>query len=198
MSRIAAMPLTLQLRERTAAAHRALESRLAILRPSLTFSEYLEILRAFYGFLAPWWPQVARCLPLAVAETIDGARHVQRLTTDLQAFGEVAENLTLASAMQLPKIDSAAAALGSCYVVEGSMLGARVIAPELQRRFNIGPAHGAMYFGGDGEQTGKRWALLRAMLDDLVDEGEQHAAIMAAEATFSTLLQWFEMNGVTR
>lgn len=187
--------LSLQLRSATATAHEALEAGLDLLRADLTRADYVRLLHAFNGYLSPWLERVARHLPDDVGAQLDGRRHLARLDADLQRLDAGAPSARCAA---LPPIDDFASALGSSYVIEGSMLGARVVGPELQRRFGLSADDGCAYFSGDGSDTGRRWSRFRALLDTRLDAGEQAAAVAAANRTFETLLDWFRARGVAR
>lgn len=184
--------LSLQLRSRTAAAHEALENALDLLRADLTHADYVRLLHAFNGYLTPWLERVRPYLPDEVGMQLDGHRHLERLNADLRHLDDGAPS---ALCDALPAIDDFASALGSCYVIEGSMLGARVVGPELQRRFGVGADTGCAYFSGDGADTGRRWSRFRALLDSLHAD-QQAAAIAAANRTFETLLDWFRARDV--
>ncbi len=186
---------SLQLRTHTATAHEALESGLNLLRSDLTRADYVRLLHAFNGYLAPWLEQVRRHLPEDIGSLLDGRRHLARLDADLQRLDDGAPS---ARCEALPAIDDFASALGSSYVIEGSMLGARVVGPELQRRFGLTAADGCAYFSGDGDATGRRWSQFRALLDTRLRVDEHAAAIEAANQTFATLLNWFRSREVAR
>lgn len=187
--------LSLQLRTHTASAHEALENGLDLLRKDLTRTDYVRMLHAFNGYLTPWLERVSRHLPADFAAQLDGRRHLERLAADLRRLDDDTASAPCAA---LPTIDDVASALGSSYVIEGSMLGARVVGPELQRRFGLTAAEGCAYFSGDGDATGKRWNRFRALLDTRLDAAEQRAAVAAANRTFETLLDWFRAREVAR
>ena len=189
-----ASALSLQLRTNTAAAHEALETGLDLLRADLTRADYVQLLHAFNGYLTPWFERVTAYLPDDVDTLIDGRRHLTRLDADLHRLDRGAPSARCAA---LPAIDDYASALGSSYVIEGSMLGARVVGPELQRRFGLTADDGCAYFSGDGAATGKRWSQFRALLDSLRAD-QQPAAVAAANQTFETLLDWFRSRRVAR
>lgn len=187
--------LSLQLRTHTATAHEALENGLDLLRKDLTRADYVRLLHAFNGYLTPLLAQVSTHMPEDIRTLLDGQRHLARLDADLQQLDDGAPS---ARCPTLPTIDNFARALGSSYVIEGSMLGARVVGPELQRRFGLTAADGCAYFSGDGDATGKRWSQFRTLLDTRLRTDEQPAAVEAANQTFETLLNWFRSREVAR
>lgn len=187
--------LSLQLRADTAAAHEALETGLDLLRKDLTRADYVRLLHAFNGYLAPWLEHVSAHLPGDIGALLDCRRHLVRLEADLRHLDGGAPSVRCTA---LPAIGDFASALGSSYVIEGSMLGARVVGPELQRRFDLAADAGCAYFSGDGEATGKRWSRFRTLLDTRLRADEQATAVAAANRTFETLLDWFRSREVAR
>jgi heme oxygenase (biliverdin-IX-beta and delta-forming) len=187
--------LSAQLRANTAAAHAALEAGLDLLRSDLKRADYIRLLHAFKGYLAPWLDRISARLPDDINTMLDGRRHLLRLDADLQRLNG---GVPTAHCTELPAIDDFASALGSSYVIEGSMLGARVVGPELQRRFGLTADSGCAYFSGDGDGTGKRWSQFRGLLDTRLSAEEQAAAVAAANRTFETLLNWFRLREVAR
>ena len=62
-----------------------------------------------------------------------------------------------------PVLDDLAAVLGSLYVIEGSALGGRVIAPQLKRTLGLTQGAGASYFHGFGGETAAMWSNFRVL-----------------------------------
>ena len=80
------------------------------------------------------------------------------LRADLQALGM--KDSTVASlprCQELPKIDDCFDGLGCLYVLEGSTLGGKLIARELERRFGLDQQSGAAFFNSYGADVGSMW-----------------------------------------
>lgn len=182
------MSLALLLRRATAQAHQALEDSLDLLRDDFTLADYVELLRGFDGFIGPWEAAVAASGHVDAAE-LASRRHAERLAADLAHFGVAGAPPRRAGRGDLPALDSPGAVLGSRYVVEGSTLGGRVIAPRLQQRFGVDASRGAAYFGGYGERTGAMWRAFGAQL--AAAPPHWHAdAVDGALQTFGALQRW--------
>jgi heme oxygenase len=185
--------VSLRLREHTAESHRALEASLDMLGPQFDFTRYCESVRGFYAFLRPLLANVADAISPDLVRDIGLHRHVARLDRDMAALhlspGE------FASRAQLPIVDTDAQAWGVLYVIEGSMLGARILAPHFQSAYAIDAASGCAYFSGDlghDDMRGLSWPQFRNLLDLSVKVDSAPAAITAAVQTFQRLQCWLE------
>jgi heme oxygenase (biliverdin-IX-beta and delta-forming) len=172
------------LRVATAAAHASTEELVA-LGAEFDLAHYRHVLRGFDAFLHAWEPLVARSLPPPLAAWFEPRRRAGAVRADLAAL---AIDVPPPARLHLV-LPGTAAALGSLYVLEGSALGAQVIAPRLQRRLGLGPENGAAYFAGWGADTGKRWREFRELLDRTLgaDDRARAQAAAGANATFDAL-----------
>jgi len=154
-----------RLRLGTAAAHARIETIPALARllaPDLGTADYVAVLRAMHAFLAGIEPAVARALAAwpDAAALLDGARP-RALAEDLAWFGAAAP-----PPIDPPALPDTEAALGALYVIEGSGLGARVIARHLADTLGVAPGVGASFYGGQSaEEARQRWRRLCALLD---------------------------------
>lgn len=180
--------LTAMLRAATAAAHRQLDSLpilVELAAGTIAPQRYRDVLAAF----APvWrasepaaWTVLARRIPAVVSLCEERWR---LLADDLAAFGGPAPERQPGSA---PEIDSAAAAAGVLYVLEGARLGAKLIAERLARAGHRPGSPGYRFFAGASD-IAPRWRRFR----DLVDGGdwtmvEMEQACAAAAATFAAV-----------
>lgn len=166
-----------------------------LLAEDLTGDEYIAILQrlhAFHGQIEPAiqaaladWPEAAAML--------DGTRPCL-LAEDLAWFGAPRQ-----SAPPLPVLDNQPAALGALYVIEGSALGARVIARHLLNSIGVSPGMGGSFFcRQDAEVARRRWQHLVMLLgacDFNVDTSHPSQAwearmVEAARETFACLERW--------
>jgi heme oxygenase len=177
------------LRQATAAQHRAIESRLR-LDSALPLDRYIAVLQGFERFLAAWEPLLEQALPERLRAWFAPRRRGARVAEDLRALHAPRSE---PAPLDLP-LDTPAAAFGSLYVLEGSALGAQVIAPRLARQLGLHAHNGAAYFAGHGEHTAARWREFRELLEREVATDEQRAAACAAAvATFAALQAAFEL-----
>jgi heme oxygenase len=180
------MLLAERLRHATAETHQGLDRTLDLLRDDLTLDGYVGVLRALYGFVAPWEARVT-ATGWVDADELVLRRHAPRLLADLDHFGTAPGDVALAE--QLPTLGSRAALLGSRYVMEGSTLGGRVVSPHLARRFGLDAEHGGAWFGGYGDRTGALWRAFRRQLEAL-PESAHDDAVAGAVDTFDLLARW--------
>jgi heme oxygenase (biliverdin-IX-beta and delta-forming) len=180
----AVSPVVSMLRAATAAAHAAIEE-LVGLGHDFDIAHYRRVLRGFDAFLHAWEPLVARSLPPPLAQWFEPRRRSGAVRRDLLALG-IAVPPPARLQLVLP---GTAAALGSLYVLEGSALGAQVIAPRLQRLLGLDARNGAAYFAGWGAATGARWREFRERLEATVgpDDRDRAQAAGGAIATFDAL-----------
>lgn len=84
------------------------------------------------------------------------------------------------------------AALGGIYVVEGSILGGRVLMRRAERSLGVSATQGGRFLAGDGAATGARWRAFLAVLAALPAAGAAaDAAEGGARGTFAAFLACF-------
>jgi heme oxygenase len=190
------MPLDLlsRLKNETAACHARLENALDLMRDDLQRDEYIALLERFHGYVAPWEEAAAACMPASLADFFDARRKTPLLVADLVALtGEKRSAGLLPQAdshQDLPRMHNIGDAFGSMYVMEGSTLGGRFIAPHVAERLDLAPGIGNAYFDGYGLRTGSMWNAFRVTAVASVPERHYDDAVKAAIATFETLHAW--------
>ncbi|SAK94538.1 Heme oxygenase [Caballeronia hypogeia] len=183
-----------RLKNETAACHTRLENALDLMRDNLQRDEYIALLERFYGFVAPWEDEAARCMPAALADFFDARRKAPLLAADLAAL--TGERRPVASVPQadarydLPRLHNIGDVFGSMYVMEGSTLGGRFIAPHVAACLDLPPGLGNAYFDGYGPRTGSMWNAFREIAAASVPEFQHDDAVRAAIATFESLHSW--------
>jgi heme oxygenase len=147
------------LRTESKTSHASVEQKLLpLLAPTLTLEGYRTILRALLGFYEPLESRLIRVGGLPGDLDPRGREKAPRLRRDLRALGvSEAELVALPRCSAVPRIDGARRALGCMYVLEGAMLGGRIIARNLQRHLSIDMAHGGAFFHGYGGDTAAMW-----------------------------------------
>ncbi|SPB18288.1 hypothetical protein NOV72_05487 [Caballeronia novacaledonica] len=190
------MPLDLlsRLKNESAACHTRLENALDLMRDDLDRDEYIALLERFYGYVAPWEAAVAACMPASLGNFFDARRKAQLLAADLAALtGETQRSACVPHADShddLPRMRNIGDAFGSMYVMEGSTLGGRFIAPHVAERLDLAPGRGNAYFDGYGARTGSMWNAFRETATASVPEHQYDDAVKAAIATFESLHAW--------
>ena len=185
-----------RLKAATSAEHEAIEVALDLMAPGLTLRDYHRRLRRYHGFYAPIEPLLAAAADWQHWRLDVTARaKTAWLDTDLaclecsELVEDAANALPVCSA--LPRLDTAAAAFGCLYVLEGATLGGRVISRHIERELGLNATHGARFFHGYGEQTGSMWKEFRTALSAFADNSPcEDQVVSSAIATFTALRRW--------
>jgi heme oxygenase len=105
--------------------HDAFEGTLGLLDTELELAYYKIVLTRFHGFWRGWQPYVAGLLD---DETLLAPRRrLELLDADLRTLGLSKSDIEALPTCPPPRLENAAEALGSLYVMEGSTLGGRRI-----------------------------------------------------------------------
>ncbi|MES2521181.1 MAG: biliverdin-producing heme oxygenase [Gemmatimonadota bacterium] len=193
MSPVPGTALLERLRCETADAHLRLESGLDLTGDSIDHARYVALLAAFHGFLEPWEALLRAALPPDERAFFDDRQHAPRAWNDLGIVATATcptPAVRLAHVADLPVLESAAAAWGSAYVIEGSTLGGRFISAAINKRLGYTPTSGGSYFAGYGAENGRRWNEFRQALETYVSPASHDRAVQAAHDTFESLHRW--------
>ncbi|MBY8873785.1 biliverdin-producing heme oxygenase [Micromonospora sp. PLK6-60] len=88
----------------------------------------------------------------------------------------------------LPALGGAAAAVGGRYVLVGSALGGRVIAPVIERRLGLPEGRGTGFFRRAGRTPDADWRAFRTAVDRRAWSAPERAeAVRAARETFAVI-----------
>jgi heme oxygenase len=183
--------LLTRLKTETAQCHTRLENALDLMRDSWLRDDYIVLLEGFYGYVAPWEDEAAACMPAHLRTFFDTRRKAALLASDVAFLsGDAPRLASLPMVTSLPALDTLGRLFGSMYVMEGSTLGGRFIAPHVARLFDLETGFGNAYFDGYGEHTGSMWNAFRDLANTSVPEDEHDTAIKAAIETFDGLHTW--------
>jgi heme oxygenase (biliverdin-IX-beta and delta-forming) len=184
--------LLIRLKAETANHHAQLENALDLMRDSWALDEYIALLEGFYGYVAAWENAASTHVPDHLRDFFGVRRKAALLVSDLAFLsGKSGRVAVLSMAKSLPALDTVGRLMGSMYVMEGSTLGGRLIAPHIARLFNLDSGRGNAYFEGYGERTGSMWNAFRDMASATVPPNEYDMAVASAIATFDGLHAWF-------
>lgn len=178
------------LKNTTGPLHKRLEKGMNMLDPSLSPTDYLHLIKAFWGYYRPFEANLARVPALQTyLPDIALRSKLPWLETDLKALelnDAALDKLPICQA--LPTCTDLSTALGCLYVAEGSTLGGQMLSRHFKDLLNLDVETGAAFFMGYGAQTGGMWQTFReALMSAPVDED---AVIHAACETFITLEHW--------
>jgi heme oxygenase len=187
------------LRHATDAAHRRLHEHrefAALLRGDLSRTSYRRLLFGLLGLHAPIEQRLAPhdAHPWLAWRAAGGTPRSRRLRHDLAALGvdDAAIDAAPEAGALLPRLDDPAAALGCAWVIEGSALGAKVMAARLDTMLGADAAACGTFFRAEPQQT-QQW---RACCDSVAacgaDAARRDAMLAAAEATFDAFAVWLD------
>lgn len=188
--------LRARLKNETADAHVAIETRMGIMADGLTIERYIEILRAFYSFYVPFESKLTSLVGISEAASFYAPARLKRehLERDLAYFdqrngGLVTLPETNREAFQFLESNQA---WGALYVVEGSTLGGQLITRHMRERLNLQSGAGLEFFAGYGDQTGARWKEFCVALGQLEARNvEPDEVILGANRTFRIMSERF-------
>ena len=184
-----------ELRLTTRAEHDRIDHVLRLSEP-MPLERYAAILSGFDAFLRVWEPRVHAALPERLQGWFRARRRGGFASADVEWLRSVAGiepwavNANQAATVPLGDL---AEVLGSLYVIEGSALGGRVIAPQLKRTLGLAQGRGASYFHGFGGETGVMWSNFRVLASlELGDSSRDTVrACQSAKRTFAALIDLF-------
>lgn len=184
-----------ELRLTTRVEHDRIE-RLLRLTEAMPLERYAAILGGFDAFLRVWEPRIHAALPERLQGWFRPRRRGGFASADVEWLRSEAD-------IDLPDLEARAAAVlplgdlplvfGSLYVIEGSALGGRVIAPHLKRTLGLDQGRGASYFHGFGGETGVMWNNFRTLAALEIGESPRGTvlACQSAKRTFTALIEVF-------
>jgi len=184
-----------ELRLTTRADHDRIDHLLRLAEP-MPLERYAAILSGFDAFLRVWEPRVHAALPERLQGWFRARRRGGFASADVEWLRCVAGIEPWAgSACQAATIPlgELAEVLGSLYVIEGSALGGRVIAPQLKRTLGLDQGRGASYFHGFGGETGVMWSNFRVLASLEIGDSSRDMvrACQSAKRTFAALTDLF-------
>lgn len=179
--------LSNNIKEATKTAHQQLEvivvKKLKAIRSN---EDYADLLKHFYVYFNAVEKVIAPFINTEVLPDYKERRNSKYLKQDIETLGYSIENLPEANA---PVVQSTIAALGSLYVLEGSIMGGRIIVQMLEK---LGITTGISFFSGYGANTGLMWQQFTDVLNKYAPaESDEMEAIDAANATFKNFGQVF-------
>jgi len=185
-----------ELRLTTRAEHDRIEHLLRLTEP-MPLARYAAIVGGFDAFLRVWEPRIHAALPERLQAWFRARRRGGLASADVEWLRDVAGiepvDADAGAAAAVP-LDDVCEVLGSLYVIEGSALGGRVIAPQLKRTLGVAQGRGASYFHGFGGETGAMWSNFRVLASLEIGESPRDIAraCRSARRTFAALIALFD------
>jgi heme oxygenase len=182
-----------RLKNETAECHERLENALDLMRLEWLREDYVALVEGFYGYVAPWEDAAAASMPAPLRDFFEGRRKASLLESDLAHLtGDINRANGVTKIQQFPAMDSIGRVFGSMYVMEGSTLGGRFIAPHVATVLGLQSGSGNAYFDAYGLRTGSMWNAFRETASTYVPPEQFNEAVHAAVATFDGLHGWLD------
>jgi heme oxygenase len=184
------------LRDGTGSAHKRLEDRIQIEQRLHRMEDYAWLIEKFLGWYEPLEQKLAAVRAPAWAGSgydLRARAKTPWLRHDLRALGydeaRIA-GLPRCPDEALPAVDSAAAAFGCAYVMEGATLGGRHIAAMMQG--SAVPQNARRFFNSYGPEVSDRWKEFLAALERFVAGHDASAVVEAAQEAFDSMEAWID------
>jgi heme oxygenase len=170
--------------------HDRIEQVLDLTSANVSAERYRRFLERSYGF-------IAACEGALDAAAAPSSLHIARrcktqlLRDDLSALGASAAEIdALPFCRKLPPVSAWPAALGYCYVMEGSTLGGQILARHFRAVAGV-DRRSLAFVSGYGAETGAMWKQFLAVLEPaLADHRDEVMITAAARSTFALLTEW--------
>ena len=172
--------LSEKIKEETKSAHLSLEKLVVQQLKSIKNNEdYGNFLKKFYTYFSQVEKVISPYITSQLLPDYADRRNSSYLENDIKALGfDVDETMTV----PVPKIDNEVAALGALYVMEGSIMGGRIIIQMLEK---LGVTEGVSFFSGYGAETGQKWGVFTKVMNDTAKtEQDEEQAVNTANETF--------------
>lgn len=190
-------PVLRALREGTREAHDAVErlpAMAALMGPAVTPSEYVTALAGLFAFHATLRGALRQAVAAFRLSLDVPEAPVRALAADLTWFGVPA---SLAGAPPMAPLVTEAAVHGARYVLEGSALGARVIARHVAPRLGVAAGEGGSFFCGVSAEAARRtWASLCEDVS-VLEAAASAEALQGATAAFAHFAACLSIPSVT-
>ena len=188
-------PVTLReaIKNRTREAHVRLEGRMDVEQGNWSRDRYIAFLTGTLAVVGPVESEIADLLESHVSLPVED-RSTDRLHHDLTAVNATPR---VPDAIRLPKVTDVPSAFGVAYVIEGSRLGAQIVARILTARLGLAP-HQMTYLVPQGAHVGERWKTFCDALDAFgaaAASTVREAACLAAVETFECFEEALEEAG---
>jgi heme oxygenase (biliverdin-IX-beta and delta-forming) len=180
-----------QLRSKTANSHLLIEQNSisqSLMSQRVTTSEYAQYLKSMYGFVYGFEKMVFPLLKHHELLQIEDRRKAHFIQQDLALLNHTAAQPYVNDELFNTHYQSAAAALGGMYVLEGSTLGGQMINKHLSKFLGDSVAGKTTYLTAYAGQTGSMWKNFLQLLCEAGATTNNHDEIIdSAVNTFSLL-----------
>jgi heme oxygenase len=177
------------LRNGTEDIHRLIEQRVPVFREGFNLEDYTRLVEHFFGFWQPVEERLSRLTALRDPDlALQSRMKCSLLSADLRILGRDSEAVRRCE--QLPSLDTDLQGFGCLYVLEGSTLGAPIIARRLDEKLQLREGSGASFFNAYGGLVGPRWMAFKHYVSARVKPEHADDVVAAARQTFTCFYEW--------
>jgi heme oxygenase (biliverdin-IX-beta and delta-forming) len=180
-----------QLRSKTANSHQLIEQNSisqSLMSQGVTMTQYAQYLKSIYGFVYGFEKMVFPLLEHNELLQIDDRRKSHLIQADLVLLNHTAAQPYVNDELFSTHYQTAAAALGGMYVLEGSTLGGQIISRHLSKVLGDAVAGKTTYLTAYAGQTGGMWKkFLQLLCEADAANTNEDEIIDSAINTFSLL-----------
>jgi len=185
-------PIFLQrLRSKTANSHQLIEQNSAsqlLLSKGVTIVQYAHYLKSLYGFVYGFEKMVFPILKHHPLLQINDRKKSHFIQADLAMLNQTAAQPYVSDELFNTHYQTAAAAFGGMYVLEGSTLGGQIISKHLSKVLGAAVAGKTSYLSAYASQTGTMWkSFLQLLCEAGASANNEDEIIDSAVNTFSLL-----------
>ena len=185
-------PIFLQhLRSKTANSHQLIEQNSAsqlLISKGVTIVQYADYLKSMYGFVYGFEKMVFPILKQHQLLQINDRKKSHFIQADLALLNQTAAQPYVSDELFSTHYQTAAAALGGMYVLEGSTLGGQIISKHLSKVLGAAVAGKTTYLSAYANQTGAMWkSFLQLLCEEGASANNEYEIIDSAVNTFSLL-----------
>jgi heme oxygenase len=182
-----------RLKQATRKEHEALESGLDLLRVGFGLTEYRELLVRYHGFYVSFESFLLEQAKQGSAPAMfyrEARCKADWLVADLKSLGifHCSGEAAQYSADLRLLFPCASHQLGAVYVLEGSMLGGRVLSRHFGESLGLTAQHGLRFFSGYGASMASMWNGMLQLLESDVPATLSHEEVIAGARSMFSLL----------
>jgi heme oxygenase len=166
-----------KIKEATKPAHLNLEKIVVQQLKSIKNNEdYAAFLKKFYTYFSQVEKAIAPHISEQLLPDLKERRNSSFLKNDIEVLGS---DVASVKEVEVPVISNEVSALGALYVMEGSIMGGRIIIQMLEK---LGVTTGISFFSGYGQETGQKWGVFTKVMNETATSEED--AVNTANETF--------------
>ncbi|MEJ7559485.1 MAG: biliverdin-producing heme oxygenase [Pedobacter sp.] len=172
--------LSENIKDATKPAHLKLEKLVVQqLKGIRTDEDYAAFLKKFYTYFSQVEKVIAPYITDQLLPDHAERRNSSFIKADIQILGGSVDETPV---VEVPVVSNAVEALGALYVMEGSIMGGRIIIQMLEK---LGIQNGLSFFSGYGQETGQKWGVFTEVMNEAAaTSGDEEQAISTANETF--------------